>query len=193
MSRYHSAMQTLLEFAPLIAFLIAYRLTDIYVATATLMIAMLGLLVFDYARSRRIPAMHGISAGLVFLFGSATLLLHDERFIIWKPTVFFWALGIAFLGSMFVGERTLAERFMSAASPDAFARIAPPAWFKVNAAWVAFYAVMGGANLWVAFNLPQAVWVQFKVFGITLATLVFVVAQSFYLVRHQTPAPEETP
>jgi intracellular septation protein len=184
-------MQTLLEFAPLIAFLIAYQLADIYVATTTLMIAMVALLGFDFARTRRIPPMHGISAGLVLLFGSATLLLHDERFIVWKPTVFFWALGVAFLGSMFVGERTLAERFMSAASPDAFARIAAPAWSKVNAAWVAFYAAMGGANLWVVFNLPQNVWVQFKVFGITLATLVFVVAQSIYLVRHQTPAPDE--
>ena len=79
-------MQTLLEFAPLIAFLIAYRLADIYVATATLMIAMLALLAFDFARTRRIPPMHGISAGLVLLFGGATLLLHDERFIDRKST-----------------------------------------------------------------------------------------------------------
>ena len=77
-------MQTLIEFAPLVAFLIAYRVADIYAATATLMVAMLALLAFDFARTRRIPPMHGISAALVLIFGGATLLLHDERFIIWN-------------------------------------------------------------------------------------------------------------
>lgn len=182
-------MQTLLEFAPLVAFLVAYRLGDIYVATATLMVAMLVLVAFDLARTRRIAPMHGISTALVMLFGGATLLLHDERFIVWKPTVFFWVLAVAFFASAFVGRRNFAERLMTAASPEAFAAVPAAAWQNVNFAWVAFYAAMGGANLWVAFNFPQATWVQFKVFGITVLTLVFVIAQSLYLARH-APAGE---
>ncbi|MEY3464924.1 MAG: hypothetical protein RL603_522 [Pseudomonadota bacterium] len=186
-------MQTLIEFAALVAFLIAYRVADIYAATATLMVAMLALLAFDFARTRRIPPMHGISAALVLIFGGATLLLHDERFIIWKPTVFFWSVGVAFLVSQFVGQRTFAERLMLAASAEVFAGVPARVWSQVNLAWVAFYAVMGAANLWVAFNLSQADWVKFKVFGITAITLVFVVAQSVYLGRSLPPIPETPP
>ena len=120
---YDTPMQTLLEFAPLIAFLVAYQQAGIYVATATLMIAMVALLLLDLARTRRIAPMHGISTALVMLFGGATLLLHDERFIIWKPTVFFWVLGIAFLASGWIAQRSLAERLMTAATPDAFAGV----------------------------------------------------------------------
>jgi intracellular septation protein len=92
-------MQALLEFAPLAVFLIAYYAAGIYVATAALMVAMAALLGVDYARGRRVPPMHALSAVLVFAFGTATLLLHNQRFIQWKPTVFFWLASVAFLGS----------------------------------------------------------------------------------------------
>ena len=90
-------MQALLEFAPLVAFFVAYRVSGLYAATAVLMVAMAVLLIVDYARLRRVPAMHALSAALVFLFGTATLVLHDLRFIQWKPTVFFWLASAAFL------------------------------------------------------------------------------------------------
>ena len=61
---------------------------------------------------------------------------------------------------------------MLAASAEVFAGVPARVWSQVNLAWVAFYAVMGAANLWVAFNLSQADWVKFKVFGITAITLV---------------------
>ena len=92
-------MQALLEFAPLVAFFVAYRVSGLYAATAVLMVAMAILLIVDYVRLRRVPAMHTLSAVLVFLFGTATLVLHDLRFIQWKPTVFFWLAAVAFLGS----------------------------------------------------------------------------------------------
>ena len=82
------AMTALFEFAPLLAFLIAYYVAGFYVATVVLMGSMALLLIADYARTRRIPALHGISAVLVFAFGAATLVLHNQRFIQWKPTVF---------------------------------------------------------------------------------------------------------
>src|SRR5471030_1851683 len=76
-----TSMQALLEFAPLAVFLVAYYAAGLYAATAALMVAMGVLLVIDYARGRRVPPMHALSAVLVFAFGTATLVLHNQRFI----------------------------------------------------------------------------------------------------------------
>lgn len=181
-------MQALLELLPLVAFVAAYYQAGIYVATSVLMAAMLVLLAVDWLRQRRIPPLHGISALLVFVFGAATLLLHDERFIQWKPTVFFWAVGIAFLASQWVGAKPLAQRLMGVAMGEALGQVVRADWLRLNLAWVAFYAVMGAANLLVAFNASERTWVNFKVFGITAATLLFVIGQSLWLSRRAVPA-----
>ncbi len=179
-------MQALLEFAPLVAFFIAYRVWGIYAATAVLMGAMVILLIVDYARTRRIPAMHTLSAVLVFLFGTATLVLHDLRFIQWKPTVFFWLAGAAFLASQWIGRQTLTERLLSAALPGEDVKIAEPAWRRLNLLWVGFYALLGALNLLVAFNFSEHLWVTFKVVGLPVANLMFVGAQVAWLVRRST-------
>lgn len=176
-------MQTLIEFLPLIAFLLAYQWGGIYSATATLMLAMAALLAVNRWRTGKIAPLHLASAALVFVMGGATLWLRDERFIIWKPTVLFWALAIACVGSVLIGRRTLIERLMTAASSEAFAGVTRGEWVVVTTVWALFYLVLGGLNLWVAWNYPQATWVNFKVFGITGATLVFVVMQTLWLAR----------
>lgn len=175
-------MQTLLEFAPLVAFLGAYYAADLYVATAVLMVAMLAVLVVDYARERRIPPLHGLSALLVLAFGTATLLLRDQRFIQWKPTVFFWLLAVAFLASQWIGRRPLVQRLMEVALGRGM-DLPGALWRRLNLLWVAFYALLGWANLAVAARASEQTWVNFKVFGLTLATLVFVTAQVMWLAR----------
>lgn len=179
-------MQALLELAPLVAFFIAYWGWGLYTATAVLMISMVILLIVDYVRLRRIPPMHALSAVLVFLFGSATLILHDLRFILWKPTVFFWLAGVAFLASQWIGKQTLSQRLLSAALPEEDVKIPEPLWRRLNLLWVAFYAVLGGLNLFVAFNLSEHLWVMFKVIGLPVANLIFLGGQVAWLVRRSS-------
>ena len=174
-------MQSLLEFAPLVAFIAAYYLGGIYVATAVLMAAMGLLLCVDYARARRIPSMHALSAVLVFVFGTATLVLHNQRFIQWKPTVFYWLAAAAFLGSFWIGRQTLAQRLLAAAIPGH--EVPRRTWQYLNGAWVAFDLLLGALNLLVAFNASERAWVQFKVFGLTGLTFAFVAAQALWLAR----------
>jgi intracellular septation protein len=188
-------MQALLEFAPLLAFIIAYYLGGLYTATAVLMAAMLVLLAVDYLLQRRIPPMHGLSAVLVFVLGAATLLFHDKHFIQLKPTALFWLAGIAFLGSFWVGERTLTERLLTAALQGQV-RVPQAVWRRLNVLWVLFYALLGGLNLLLAYYASEKVWVNFKVFGLTLLTLAFVGAQVIWLTRHpeaQTVNPAQEP
>jgi intracellular septation protein len=180
-------MQALLEFAPLAVFLVAYYAAGLYSATAALMVAMGVLLVIDYARGRRVPPMHALSAVLVFAFGTATLVLHNQRFIQWKPTVFFWLASVAFLGSFWIGERPLAQRFLSAALAGEV-HVAPTVWRRLNWLWIVFYLLLGVLNLVVAFNASERTWVNFKVFGLTIATFLFIAAQIAWLARRSAAA-----
>jgi intracellular septation protein len=184
-------MQSVLEFAPVAVFGVAYFTHGIYFATAALMICMALLLLVDLAWLKRIPTMHLVSAGLVFAFGAATLILHNQRFIQWKPTVLFWLVSVAFLGSYWIGERTLTERFLATALGDS-ATVAPSVWRRLNAASVGFYALLGAANLLVAFNASESTWVKFKLFGLTAATVVFAAGQVAWLARHLPAASSES-
>jgi len=175
-------MQTLFVLGPLAAFFIAFKLAGIYVATAVLMAAMAIVLAIDYLRGRRIPPLHAVSAALIFVLGAATLLLHDERFIKWKPTVFLWLLGFVFLASTWIGERPFAQRLLSGALGEETS-LPRKRWVALNFAWVVFYFALGAANLFVAFRVSTDAWVVFKMFGLTGATFVFVLLQSVWLVK----------
>src|SRR5271166_4169700 len=105
-------MQAIFDLLPVAAFVVAYYVAGIYAATAVLMIAMLALLVVDYLRLRRIPPLHLLSAALVLLLGGTTLLLHDARFLKWKPTVFLWLVAIAAALSSWFGRAPLAQRLL---------------------------------------------------------------------------------
>jgi intracellular septation protein len=181
-------MDSILEFAPLVVFFATYLATDIYTATAVLMVAMVLLLIIDWLRLRRIPTAHAVSAALVLVFGAATLALHDQRFIQWKPTVFFWLAGVAFLVSHWVGDRPLVQRLLSIPLGNEV-QVSPATWRRLSWLWIVFYAVLGALNLVVVFNASERTWVNFKVFGITAATAVFLVIQVFWLMRRSAAQP----
>jgi intracellular septation protein len=180
-------MDALLNFAPLALFLATYRWRDIYAATAVLMAAMLMLCAIEYLRLRRVSPMQLISTVLVLGLGTATLVLRDPRFLKWKPTIFMWLLAAGFLLSPRFGGKTLAERLLHAAMPEGSV-VPARAWSLANWQWVACYLLLGAANLWVAFNLPEATWVNFKVFGLTVALMLMAGGQAWWLTRQVEPA-----
>jgi intracellular septation protein len=173
-------MQMLLEFFPLVAFFVAYKFFGgIYPATATLMVAMVLSLIALRIRSGRMPAIFGASTALVLLMGTATLILRSAQFIQWKPSIFLWLLALAFLASGFVGQQPLAQRLFQTTLPEL--QLERRDWLKLNFSWVVFGVLAGAGNLLVAFYTSEATWVKVKVFGLTGAMMVFVVAQVLWL------------
>jgi intracellular septation protein len=183
-------MQALTEFAPLVAFFVAYMLGGLYTATAVLMAAMLALVGVDWLRLKRVPPMHSISTVLVLIFGGATLALHNPLFIQWKPTVFFWLVSLAFLGSAWIGERTLAERLLGTTLAEAFGerlRLSATLWRRLNLLWVVFYALLGALNIVVLEYLSERAWAALKLVDVVLM-LIFVAAQVAWLAARAQPA-----
>lgn len=173
-------MQMLLEFLPIAAFVITYKFFGgIYVATKVLMVGMPLSLAILWLRDRKMPTMYTISTLLVLAFGAATLLLRNPRFLQWKPTVLYWLGAVAFLVSAFVGQKPLAQRFLQHLVGDA--EMTRGEWLKLNAAWVVFCLVTGAANLIVAFNAPESLWVDFKLWGLMGMSILFMAGQMYWL------------
>ncbi len=179
-------MKALFDLFPILLFFIAYKVYDIYVATAVAIGASLLQVGLYWAKHRRVENMHLVTLVLIVVFGGATLLLRDEMFIKWKPTVLNWLFGMAFLGSHFIGKRHLVQRMMGEAVT--LPRIV---WRRLNLAWTLFFFALGAVNLMVAYNFETDVWVDFKLFGILGLTLVFILAQSLYIARHLKPGTGE--
>jgi intracellular septation protein len=151
----------------------------VLLATVVVIVATLAQIVWLKARRQKVDTMLWVSLGLVTVLGSATIYFHSESFIKWKPTVLYWVMGGALLvGQLFFkknGIQSLMGKQMTL--PD-------PVWRKLNYSWVAFFAVMGVINLWVAFNFSTDAWVNFKLFGGMGLMLAFVLAQAVFLNKH---------
>ena len=172
-------MKFLYDFFPILLFFIAYKMYDIYVATAVAMAAATVQTLGFWLKHRRFEKMHLVTLGLLLVFGGLTLLLHDPVFIKWKPTVINWLFAIVFLGSHWIGDKPLVERMMSHAIQAPL-----PVWLRLSWMWVIFFVGIGLLNLYVAFNYSEEAWVNFKLFGMLGITFAFVIGQAFYLSRY---------
>jgi intracellular septation protein len=173
-------MNQLLEWSPLVVFFAVFELFGIYWATAALMLTYTVVMFAHRAMTGRFKPMHVITVSVLLVLGSATLLLHDSRFIQWKPTVLLALTAVAFLGSSIIGRQPLARRMLDGVFNEPL-EVSPGAWMALNLAWVAWFAALAVANIYVAQNYPEGVWVKFKVFGITAAMLIFMIPQVIWL------------
>ena len=187
---YDTRMNQLIEWSPLIVFFVGFKWLGIYWATAALMIACLFQLVVHRLRSGEFKTMHIITSVVVMVLGSATLLLHDRRFIQWKPTVLLALASAAFLGSMVVGKQPFARRMLEAVFNEPL-NVPPRTWLLINFLWAGWLALLAVANIYVAWNFSESVWVNFKVFGITVAMLIFMVPQVLWLSGKTKAAPSD--
>ena len=178
-------MKQFFDFIPLLVFFAVYKFYDIYTATAALMVVTVLQIAITWFTLRKLEKMHLITLAMVLVFGGFTLFFHDDAFIKWKVTVINLLFSAALLVSQFVLKKPLITQMLGKEMqlPDAI-------WSRVNLAWAGFFAVAAATNTYIAFHLPQEVWVNFKVFGLLGMTLLFTVATVFYLYRH-LPAEQE--
>src|SRR5881628_1329201 len=177
-------MQFLADYFPLILFFVTFKWQGIYVATAVAIAASIAQIAYFRWRRGKVAVVHWLSLAIIVLFGGATLLLHDDTFIKWKPTVLYWLFGTVLLVGRVVFRRNLIAALLKDLTlPDAV-------WARITWAWVAFFAAMGLANWYVAFHFTTDTWVNFKVWGGIGLFLLFALAQGVVLARHMSePAP----
>jgi intracellular septation protein len=169
----------LLDFLPIVLFFIAYKYSNLMIATQVAIGASLIQLIFLRVSTGKLQKVHLVSFLSILILGGATLLLKDDIFIKWKPTAVYWLLSVALLFTQIFSQKPLIQRLgeNSVGLPDKI-------WRQLNLTWGAFFCAMGFANLYVVYNFDTAVWVNFKLFGTLGLTLVFIIGQSIYMAKH---------
>jgi len=172
-------MKLLFDLFPVILFFIAFKLQGIYVATTVAIIATVVQIIWTKVRHGKVDTMLWVSFAIIGVFGGATLLLHDETFIKWKPSVLYWLFSVILLGSNLFFKKNLMQSLLKE-------KMALPVrvWNRLNLSWSLFFFVLGFINLYVAFNYSTDTWVNFKLFGFTGLMLVFIIAQSAWLAKY---------
>ncbi len=172
-------MKLLFDLFPILLFFIAFKLKGIFVATAVAIAATVAQIIWTKYRHGKVDTMLWITFAIIAVFGGATLLLHDETFIKWKPTVLYWLFSAVLLVSNWLFKKNLMRSLLQE-------KIALPlhAWTRLNLSWSLFFAALGFINLYVAYNYSTDSWVNFKLFGFTGLMLVFILAQGVWMAKY---------
>lgn len=179
-------MKILIDFFPILLFFGAYKFYDIYAATGVLMAATIAQMALIYAIDRKLQAMHKITLALILVFGALTLLLHDERFIKWKPTVLYAAMAIGLAVAVWGMKKNFLKLLLGSQL-----ELPESVWMRLNQAWIVYCVFMAALNGYVAALYSTEDWVNFKLWGYAIP-LTFIVAQGFYIARHIKPDTPET-
>lgn len=174
-------MQLLFDFFPLIAFFAAYIIYDLYVATATIIVAIALQIAYQWFRHGKVNKMLLISGALVAVFGGITLVLRNPVFIQWKVTVVNWLFAAAFLGSQLFGSKTFTQRLMGHA-----VELDSSLWRQLNTLWVVNFAVLGALNLYIMYNFDEQTWVYFKTWGMIGLSVLMAVGQALWISARST-------
>ena len=179
-------MKILFDLFPILLFFIAFKFAGIYVATGAAIGATILQIVWTKYRHGKVDKMLWVSFAIIVVFGGATLVLHDENFIKWKPTVLYWAFSAILLFSDLLFHKNLMRNMLQE-------KIALPLhiWKRFNLSWSVFFAILGFINLYVAFHYTTDVWVDFKLFGFTALMLVFILAQGVWLSKYMDEKKED--
>lgn len=194
-------MKQILELIPLILFFIAFKMDGetysllnysytfdgIYSATAILMAATAIQVVLTRIITGKVEKQLLWLFGIIVVAGSATLILRNDIFIMWKPTVFNWGLALVLVAGMLLGKKSLLEKMLGQ-------QIELPAiaWSRLNQLWIANFSIVGSLNLYVAYNFSQAAWVNYKLYSSIGFTVVLMIITMIIVVPHIKDKAEES-
>ncbi len=164
---------------------VAEAQAPILLATAVAIVASVAQVGWLLARGRRVEPMLWVSVGVIILFGGATIWLNDETFIKWKPSILY----LLFAGSLVAGRLFWQRNFVRSVLGNQI-QLPEPIWERLLWVWTGFFALLAGANLFVAYRFSTDTWVSFKLFGLMGLTLAFVVGIGIWLSQHIKEAPD---
>lgn len=181
-------MRFLIDFFPIVLFVVAYKLEGIYTATAVLMAATIVQSALLYAMERKLQTMQKVTLVLILVFGALTLYLQDDRFIKWKPTVLYAGMAIALGAAMWVWKKNVLHMLLGTQL-----KLAEPIWARLSVAWIGYFVFMSALNAYVAYYFSTEDWVNFKIWGYAFP-VIFIVGQGLYIARHiQSDDPSQGP
>jgi len=179
----HPLFKLATELGPLMIFFIANAKFDLFVATGAFMVAVIVAMVASYVVTRHVPMMAIVTAVVVIVFGTLTLMLHDETFIKVKPTIVYTLFAAILGGGLLFGRSFIAIMF------DQMFNLTPRGWRILTLRWALWFLAMAVLNEIIWRTQSTDFWVTFKAFGMVPLTMLFAVTQMPLIKRyHLEPA-----
>jgi intracellular septation protein len=169
------------EFIPLILFFAAFLWKDFFFALIVLMVAAPIVLAAKYLITKKLDKMYLWSTILLYPFAGASLYFRNPEYLFWKPTVFYWIVSVALIGSIWIGKKPIVRKLIDLSGELPTDQISDQQWRGLSVLWSLFFVAMGVLNLYVAFNYSLDFWIKFKVFGLLAITMVFIFTQVIWL------------
>ena len=164
--------KALLDLAPLIIFFTAYQYTDLITATGVLVVVSLISLGLTYYLTKTVSTSVLIGTGLVVVFGVLTVALNDDTFIKIRPTIVNGMFAITLLTGALVFKKGLLKYVFEIAF-----KLSDEGWLLLSKRWGVLFAVLAVLNEIVWRTQPEALWVNYKVFGAFGITMIFAMSQ----------------
>jgi intracellular septation protein len=174
-------MQLLYDMLPIIVFFVVFKILGIYYATGAAMLVSLVQVIYFRIKYKRYEKMQLITLIIIMVLGGMTLILHNDIFIKWKPTIINWIFGTVFIVSQVFFKKPVLRYIL-----ESKVTLPDPVWSRLNLSWAFFFIIMGAINVYVLYHFSTNVWVNFKLFGYLGLTFIFVIGQGIYLARHVT-------
>jgi len=174
----HPLFKLATELGPLLIFFFANAKFNLFVATGAFMVAIVVALVASWMVTRHIPVMALVTGIIVLVFGTLTLVLHDETFIKVKPTIIYGLFAAVLGGGLLFGRSFIAIMF------DQMFNLTPEGWRKLTLRWTLFFVAMALLNEVIWRTQTTDFWVAFKAFGVIPITMVFAMLQMPLIKRY---------
>lgn len=171
-------MKQLIDFLPLVIFFVLYKFFDIYVATGALIAATAVQVLITYLIYKKVEKMQWVTLVMIAVFGGMTLALQDANFIKWKVTIVYALFAGALVVSDWMGKPLIKGMLGKEIE------LPENVWKRISWMWVGFFIAAALLNIYIAFQLPLDVWVNFKVFGLLIGTLLFTLITGVYIFKH---------
>jgi intracellular septation protein len=183
----HPLFKLATELGPLIVFFIANARYHLFVATGAFMVAIVVAMIASYVVTRHVPLMALVTGAIVLVFGTLTLVLHDETFIKVKPTIIYGLFAVTLGGGLLFGRSFIALLF------DQMFNLTPHGWRILTFRWALFFAGMAVLNEVIWRTQSTDFWVGFKALGVIPITMGFAILQMPLIKRyHVEPVSLET-
>jgi intracellular septation protein len=174
----HPLFKLATELGPLIVFFVANAKFHLFAATGAFMAAVVVAMIASYAVTRHVPMMAIVTAVVVLVFGTLTLVLHDETFIKMKPTIVYTLFAGVLGGGLLFGRSFIAIMF------DQMFNLTPQGWRILTLRWAIWFCAMAILNEIIWRTQSTDFWVAFKAFGMVPLTMLFAITQMPLLRRH---------
>lgn len=172
-------LKLIIEFGPLLVFLISYNYSNIFIASLLMLSVTAICLIMSYFIDKKLSIPLVVSCTVLMLSGAISWFSGDAKYIKMKPTIVYLIFAI----TLYIGANRN-RAFIKDLLHSVF-KLPHIAWLSLSKRFAYFLFAMALINEIVWRNFTESTWVNFKIFGAIPLTMLFILTQLPFINSHR--------